>query len=248
MLKQLWVTGILVAFSVFGVKVGLGLGSLLYSRTIPGIKKVLLFFGTGLIYFILFCTLYLCVTRFNLLNYLDRIMNMIQYGMLLHLAVALGLLFWGTGLLLQNSPEKEKHLPGSVLLLILPCPVCATVILLNLTLAYSVFSISSFVVTLILFTLFFGIIIIALGVIFPARHKIGAGNSFLGMTMVMISLYFLMTVIIAPIYPDIKAAFTMACSNSPVSTSDTFGTAVFAFSLFLLGGIGFINNYFLKKD
>ena len=248
MLKQLWVTGILVAFSVFGIKVGLGLGSLIYNRTISGIKKIFLFFGTSLIYFILFCVLYLCVTRFNLLNYLDRIMNMIQYGMLLHLAVALGLLFWGTGLLLQTSAKKENHLPGSVLLLILPCPVCATVILLNLTLAYSIFSISPFMVTLILFILFIGIIIITLGVIFPARHKIGADNSFLGMTMVLISLYFLMTVIIAPIYPDIKAAFAMACSNSPVNKADTFGTTVFAFSTVLLGGIGFINNYFLKRN
>jgi len=135
MLKQLWVTGILVAFSVFGIKVGMGLGSLIYNRTTQGKKKFFLFFGTSLIYFILFCTLYFCITRFNLLNYLDRIMSMIQYGMLLHLAVALGLLFWGTGLLLQNPAEKKNRLPGSVLLLILPCPVCATVILLNLTLA-----------------------------------------------------------------------------------------------------------------
>jgi len=44
MLKQLWITGILVAFSVFGIKVGLGLGAQIYNRTVPLGKKVIFFY------------------------------------------------------------------------------------------------------------------------------------------------------------------------------------------------------------
>ena len=246
MLKQLWITGILVAFSVFGIKVGLGLGAQIYNRTVSLSKRVIFLVGCLFIYLLLFFCLYYVITHFNLLNYLDHFVNMLQYGMLLHLAVALGLLLWGGKLLLQN-PAEHKHLPlRASLLLIVPCPVCATVILLNLTLAYSLFTLSPLLTTLTLFALFSGIIILALGLIFPFRHKIGSGNSFLGMAMVLVSLYFLITVIIAPIYPEIKSAFTMAVSNSPVSQIDLFHTAILGVIVFILGCAGFMKTYFAK--
>lgn len=246
MLKQLWITGILVAFSVFGIKVGLGLGAQIYNRSVPLGKKVIFLVGCFFIYLILFFCLYYVITHFNLLNYLDRFVNMLQYGMLLHLAVALGLLLWGGKLLLQN-PAENKHLPlRASLLLILPCPVCATVILLNLTFAYSLFTLSPLLTTLTLFALFSGIIILALGLIFPFRHKIGSGNSFLGMAMVLVSLYFLITVIIAPIYPEIKSAFAMAISNSPVNQIDHVHTAILGVIVFILGCAGFMKTYFAK--
>ena len=246
MLKQLWITGILVAFSVFGIKVGLGLGAQIYNRTVPLSKKVIFLVGCLFIYLLLFFCLYYVITHFNLLNYLDHFVNMLQYGMLLHLAVALGLFLWGGKLLLQN-PAEHKHLPfRASLLLIVPCPVCATVILLNLTLAYSLFTLSPLLTTLTLFALFSGIIILALGLIFPFRHKIGSGNSFLGMAMVLVSFYFFITVIIAPIYPEIKPAFTMAASNSPVNQIDHVHTAILGVIVFILGCAGFMKTYFAK--
>jgi predicted transporter len=230
MLKQLWITGILVAFSVFGIKVGLGLGAQVYNRTVPFGKKVIFLVGCLFIYLILFFCLYYVITRFNLLNYLDHFVNMLQYGMLLHLAVALGLFLWGGKLLLQN-PAENKHLPlRASLLLILPCPVCATVILLNLTFAYSLFTLSPLLTTLTFFALFSGIIFVTSAIIFPFRHKIGSGNS------------------LAPIYPEIKAAFTMAVSNSPVSQIDLFHTAILGVIVFILGCAGFMKTYFAKGE
>lgn len=188
------------------------------------------------------------ITRFNLLNYLDQFVNMLQYGRLLYLAVALGLFLWGVKLLLQN-PAKHNHLSlRTSLLMILPCPVCVTVILLNLTLAYSLFTLSPLLITLTLFALFSGIIFVTTAIIFPFRHKIGSWNSFLGLSMTSISLYFLFTVIIAPIYPEIRAAFTMAASNSPVSQIDLFHTAILGMIVFILGCAGFIKIYFVKGE
>jgi len=246
MLKQLWITGVLIAFSVFGIKVGLGLGAQIYNRTVPPGKKVIFLAGCLFIYLILFFCLYYVITHFNLLNYLDQFVNMLQYGMLLHLAVALGLLLWGGKLLLQN-PAEHKHLPfRASLLLIVPCPVCATVILLNLSLACSLFAVSPFLTTLTLFVLFSSIIVLTVGLVFPFRHKIASGSSFLGLAMVLVSLYFLITVIIAPIYPEIKSAFAMAISNSPVSQIDLFHTAILGVIVFILGCAGFIKTYIAK--
>lgn len=246
MLKQLWITGVLVAFSVFGVKVGLGLGAQIYNKTVSMGKRVLFMGGSLLIYLILFFCLYYVISHFNLLNYLDRFVNMLQYGMLLHLVVAVGLLIWGAKLLLKN-PEKKENLPfRTSLLLIIPCPVCATVILLNLTLAYSLFDVSPLLTTLTLFALFCGIIIGTTAVLFPFRHKIGSGNTFLGMSMTLVSLYFLLTVIIAPIYPEIKAAFAMAVSNSPVTQIDPVPTAILVGIALILACAGFRKTYFAK--
>jgi len=246
MLKQLWITGILVAFSVFGIKVGLGLGVHMYNRRRPCSKKMLFFGASLLVYLTLFLGMYGLITSFNLLNYLDQFVNMLRYGMALHLAVALGMFFWGARLILQN-PMTHYHVPlRASLLLILPCPVCATVILLNLTLALSLFTLSPLATTLVLFSLFGLIIVTTAGILFPFRQKIGNGNSFLGLSMLLIALYFLLTVIIAPIYPEIKAAFQMAASNSPVNATEPFHTVLLVAVALVFAGTGFIRTYFSK--
>ena len=233
MLKQLWITGALVAFCIFGIKAGLGLGAQIYNRTVPPGKKVILLVGCFSAYMILFLGLYNVITH---------------YGRLFYFAGALGLLFWGVRLLLQN-PAEHNHLSlGAGLFLILPGPVCATVILLNLILAYSLFTLSPLLTTLILFALFSGIVFVTSAIIFPFRHKIGSWNSFLGLSMALIGLYFFFTFLITPIYPEIKAAFTMAASNSPVSQIDLFHTAILGVIIFTLGCAGFIKIYFAKGE
>ena len=246
--KEFWITGVLIAFSVFGIKVGLGLAPHIYGRLISIPKKIMILAGAFLTYLALFFCLSYLITHFNLEKYLDQFVNMLRYGMLMHLAIALGLLFWGAKLLLQ-SPDKGKNSSlAAGLLLVLPCPVCAVVILLNLALSCSLFSFPPFLTTLILFGVFSSVIFFTVCLIFPFRNRIKTGRSFLGIAMSLVSLYFLISVIVAPIYPEIKAAFAMACSNSPVNQADNFNTAVFAVSVFILGGIGFVYNYFLKRN
>ena len=121
-LKQLWITGALVTFFAFGVKTGLGLGAQIYNRTISLSKKVILLVGCFFIYLILFFCLYYVITH---------------YGRLLYFAGALGLFLWGIRLAFQH-PAEHNHLSlGAGVFLILPGPVCATAILLNLILIFS---------------------------------------------------------------------------------------------------------------
>jgi predicted transporter len=245
--KQLWIIGIPAALGVFGVKVGLGLGTQIYRRFITTGQKMFRLLSTLGLYLLLFVSLHFLISHFNLLDYLDQGLNLVSYGMFLAVAVAAGLLFWGMGLLLQPMPEGRTSSGSVDYLLILPCPVGAMVILLNLTLAYSFFTLSYFFTTLILFAFFSGIIGVTLGLLYPFCHKIGANNSFLGITMTLLGLYILCIIIITPIYPEIKAAFAMASSNNPVNQLDTFYTAVFFIIAVILGGAGFIKTYFFKK-
>ncbi len=245
-MKQLWIIGILAALGVFGIKVGLGLGTQIYRRSLATGQKMIRLLSTLWLYLLLFVCLHFLISHFNLLDYLDQGMNLVRYGMFLPVAVAAGLLFWGMTLLLQTPPEERTSSGWADYLLIFPCPVGATVILLNLTLAYSFFTLSHLSTTLILFAFFSGIIVVTLGLLYPFRHKIGANNSFLGITMTLMGLYILCIIIITPIYPEIKAAFAMASSNNPVNQLDTFYTAVVFIIAVILGGAGFIKTYFCK--
>lgn len=162
MLKQLWMSGILAAFLVFGIKIGVGLGSQMNHPAVSRRKKRALFAGSVLTYLLLFLGMHFLVTGLNLLDYLDRLANVLKYGMILHFILAAGLLAWGIRLLVQ-TPASHQHSPLKAgLLLIVPCPVCATVILLNLTLAFSLFPLAPAVTTAVLFACFFGFILITL--------------------------------------------------------------------------------------
>lgn len=247
MLENLWLTGVLVAFSVFGVKVGLGLGSQLYNVTATRGRKVVMVTGTLLAYSLLFFCIYYVITNFNLLNYLQQFMDVVKYGMVLHLIVAAGLLVWGIKLLISKQSEEQGDSCKACWLLIMPCPVCGVSIFLNLTFAYSFSTLSTWMTTLIMYGIFTAVIFITIAVIFPFRFKIMRGRSFLGTSMSLVSLYFFITVIIAPIYPKVKDVFAMARSNAPIDQNVNSYTWIFAVAVLLLIGLGYLKNrYFIK--
>ncbi len=202
---------------------------------------------TVLIYLLLFGLIHVVVTRFNLMAYLDRITRLIQYGMAVHLAVAAGLLIWGLRLLLAPA-GRGASTPYAGLFLVLPCPVCATVILLNLTLALSLSSLTPLKTTLTLFVLFWAIASLTLGILILAKGRSGMDKGFLGGAMVLIALYFFSTVLISPIYPKIKPAYAMALSNSPTGQMDMTAIGVLAGFAVLLSGLGFVRVFHKKGD
>ena len=247
MVEHLWMSGVVMAFLSFGIKAGLGLGAQIFNARVSRVSAALFFLGTLAVYLILFLALHLVVTRLNLIAYLDRITHLIQYGMVIHLAVALGLFVWGTWLLLKPDAAGPGTGVGAGLFLVLPCPVCATVILLNLTLALSLSPLPPLAISLSLLGLFWGIIVLTLVSLFLCRGRAGVNNNFLGAAMALISLYFLGTVIIAPIYPKIRPAFAMAVSNNPAGQTDPTATLVLSGISLVLVGIGFVRFYFFKK-
>jgi predicted transporter len=241
MFKEIWMSGVVLAFLSFGIKTGLGMGSRLFTK---GAKKGVAVFiaATCASYLILFLALYFLIIRANLFNYLDQLVSLIQYGMLVHLCVASGLMIWGASLLVKPSLFRVGDQNGSNtrvgLFLVVPCPVCATVIGLNLTLALSLSDLAPFTVTLWLYALFFGIVSATLAVLYFFKGKQGVDNAFLGAGMVLISLYFFLTVLIAPVYPKIKPAYAMALSNSPVRDTDWLPMLILAAAVLVLFALG----------
>ncbi len=247
MLENLWLTGVLVSFSVFGVKVGLGLGSQLYNNTLSIGRKAALLAISLFVYMLLFACIYFIIGQFNLLNYLEQFMGFVRYGMVLHLVIATGLLAWGVKLLANKPCIGTNCSDKAPLLLIMPCPVCATSIFLNLTFARSFSPMTPWATTAIMFGIFTAVILLTVAVIYPFRKKIGADNSFLGISMCLISLYFFITIIIAPIYPKVKSVFAMASSNAAVNGSDNFHIAIFTGAVAILITAGFIKNRYFNQ-
>lgn len=245
MVKQLWMSGVIMAFLSFGIKAGMGIGSRVFNPGVSRKSGLAFFLGTLLTYVVLFAVLFLVVTQLDLLAFLDRIVRMMQFGMYIHMAVAVGLFVWGLKLLLAPNGSHQHASAG--LFLMLPCPVCATVILLNLTMALSLSKMAPWATTLALFGIFWGIILVTLGGLALFRRQTGMDNGFLGAAMVLISVYFLATVLIAPIYPKIKPAFAMAVSNNPVQGTDTRAMLILAACCIVLAGFGFIKKLYAQK-
>ncbi len=257
MIESLWIAGILIALSTFGIKVGLGASAICYNRIISGRRKFFFLSGIFLLYLLLFFSLYSLTTHFQLLNYLDRFLQVLRYGMVIHLLIALGLILWGVSLLLRQAPllqrKRNNHAlcnsshdqaPQEALLLVFPCPVCATVILLTISLAHSVFPFSLLSTTGLLFGTFFIISLATVAVLFPFRRQIGkADSSFLGLVMVIVALYFFLTVLIAPIYQEAQDVYRLASRSMENTSIDLRSFLVLSAIVAVLFSVGFFSQY-----
>lgn len=248
MIKSFWIVGIILALSAFGVKVGLGAAALSYAGTITPKKRLLSLSGIFLLYLLLFFGLYTLTRYFPLLNYFGHFSRILHYGMLIHIFIALGLLVWGIRLLSSVLlPTTDHRLPTTdyrgALLLILPCPVCATVILITLSLAYSLFSSSLFITTGFLFGIFLTVSLLTILLTFPFRRQIRRANSsFLGMVMVVVALYFFLTVLIAPIYQETIDIYYLASRITGDPLLDLKSCLVISAIIISLFSIGFFKN------
>ena len=244
MIKTFWIIGIFISLSTFGIKTGLGTASILHDKIIYFKKKIYFILIAISVYIFLFTGLYLLIKFFPILNYLDNFFKVLQYGMLIHILVAAGIFLWGVRLLLNKSHDNYS----GALIMILPCPVCALVIFLTLSFAYNIFSMSLIFITFMLLCIFFGLILITVLITIPFRFYIKkARTSFLGLVMVLMAIYFFLTVIIAPVYKDINDVYSLASKSTLKNSLDIKIFLALLLIGFIFFGLGFIKQYKKKK-
>ena len=245
MIEKFWLVGILIALSSFGIKVGLGATAIIYDRFVSLKRKIIFLSATYLIYFSLFLLFYLFIINFELLKYFDYFIGFMNYGMILHILVAVGIFYWGIKLLIGKSEKLQVNNQKGVLLLILPCPVCMTVIFFTLSFSYKLFSFSQFYTTGILFIIFISFSLLVILLTLPLHKKIiNANSSFLGLTMVMIAIYFLLLILIAPVYQETKELYNKIISNTtPKGTLDLKFFVLLLITMILLFTVGMIIKF-----
>jgi predicted transporter len=122
------ILGLILSTAAFAIKAGGGLAYLFIK--IPGKRrKIVSSFGFMLMYGLVFLLVALILTQINLTCHIDLMQGFFKSGMTLHFILAFLLILWGIKLLLKN--EDPSTATRGWIPLVVPCPVCFSVILLS---------------------------------------------------------------------------------------------------------------------
>jgi predicted transporter len=214
-LKSL-ILGLVFSLGIFAVKSGAGL-SYLVRREAKLTKKTMAILGFIGTYGLIFWLAWLLIRKVNFLEHLDKVMLFFENGMTLHFVLAGLLLVWGIALLKKDS-SQSKH-THAWLLLTLPCPVCFSVILFS----------GSFLVSLspdipwLFGGLATGFIVVSLltslVIVFASK---GNPKQNLGTIMMLVALYFLLSMIVIPQFTDFERIYRLSLGSVTTMQSEKF--------------------------
>ena len=210
-LKSLFL-GLVLTIGVFAIKSGIGLYYFLIQR-----RRLM----SKLIFLSLYCLVYLLIfvlsshilQRINIIHYFEMVQGFLKSGMFIHILMAGGLIIWGIVLLKrENRPGKGSF---AWLALIIPCPVCIMVIFFSAAFLLSCFPDSGYPVVLGAYLLFMAIAITTLicMTLWSIRSSL-ASESTLGVAMLIIAVYFFLSVIIMPQFSDLNKIYRLATYHS----------------------------------
>ncbi len=222
------ILGVLFSIGIFAVKSGVGLH---YFLSVPASTRrkawgAALFAALYLALFIIFQRL---VGGMEIARHLTTLQAFIRHGMAVHLLMAGLMALWGLRLLRRG--DRSAGASRGWLLLVLPCPVCATVIFLSLGFLNACYPGAGISVALLLFCGF--ALIHLLAVLTLAAGRRGRGTPpepFLGGAMLLIAVYFLLSVTVMPQFADVDKIYRMALASSKAPPQPLLMVVFFIFS------------------
>lgn len=209
-LKTLWL-GLVISIGAFAVKTGLG-WAYLWLKCPPNRKLAATALVAGL-YGLLFAFVYLFAARVNIMANYELLTPLWQGGVAMHWLMAVFLLLWGLVLLKSPSPAagREGRRSRGWLALVIPCPVCLSVILMSSTGLALYFPDNALAATAGLFAVF-AAIAAASGLIAMASRPKGSDSleSSLGLAMIALALYFMVSALVTPQFGDLSKVYRLA--------------------------------------
>jgi predicted transporter len=241
-LKTLFI-GIVFAMGIFAVKSGVGIHYLL---TQAGERKnrftrLSLY---SLVYLFLFLACAYVIDRIDIIAYFETLQKFIKYGMILHVLMAGGLLIWGI-LLLRNSgmPSKGKN---AWVALIVPCPVCISVVFLSLSFLISYFPNAVHVAAISTYLAFMAIVLIThTAMAFRRNNSKEAPELTVGTAMVLIAVYFFLSIIILPQFGNVDRIYRLAAYEGETQTVGSKDLLLMCSIIIAFLALGFIK---MKKQ
>jgi len=234
------ILGLVFSIGAFAIKSGGGLAYIFLQE--PGrLKRILatLLFMAG--YGMVFCAAGILLLKVHLIAHIDLLQDFFKSGMSLHFLLAALLMVWGINLL-KNSHENQGATRGWIPLVV-PCPVCFTVILISSSFLNAVYPGSP----LVFLALYTGFITISLTVAVIAARLVRNPDSaerFLGTLMVYIAVYFILSIIVIPQFSDLDKIYRVSVSEAIFNLSRE---KIFLFTFAIAALItGFFNP--LKKE
>lgn len=206
-LKSLWL-GILFSLGVFAVKTGVGMAYGDGSAAGPWKRA-----GVWLVFAALYGTLFalagILLPRLDVAAAFPAVQRLFKGGMLIHVVMAASLLIWGVSLLktpLGAGAKSKAWIP-----LVVPCPVCATVIGFSTAFLLTVFPENPWTIIIGLASGFVAVSALTrmlIGLAGPRAFR--SPERFLGSAMVTIAAYFLVSVIVMPHFAESDQVFRLA--------------------------------------
>ncbi len=216
------ILGLFVSFAAFALKAGGGLSYLFATR--PGAKgKAAVAAGFAAVYALAFSMAGLILSRVDLTGHMDLLQAFFKSGMFLHFLLAVLMALWGRHLVSAPGTGKDaatgqaKGRTRGWIPLVVPCPVCFTVILLSIGFLRILYPGHPGL----LWTLYLFFVLVSFAVAFPLSFAMGrvAPEPLLGGLMLYLSAYFMLTVFMVPAFSDLDKIYRIASADSPFSPS-----------------------------
>jgi predicted transporter len=195
----------------FSFKTGLGWAYLFLSLK-PGRRlwpSLAIFF----LYAAIFLSVMAVIRRINLLAHYQALSPLWENGLLLHWLVAAFIFLWGFALLRARPSPNPSSCHGGLsrgyLALILPCPVCLSVILMALACLSLYFPEKAYISAFLLFLSFVGLALISGLLLILGRDGRNLESS-LGQAMMLIASYFMVSALIMPNFGSISRIYRLA--------------------------------------
>lgn len=200
--------GVLMAVGVFAVKSGAGSHYYL-SKSHGRVRNAGLVLCLALVYLAIFVAISLVIRKTNLLSFFDLIQGLMQWAMTLHFVMAAGLIVWGLVLIGRRGEGHRKSIGW--LALVVPCPVCLTVILFTLAFLTAYFPDHPQKAALYAYAGFTAVQMATILVLGAWRSKTDLSPEFtLGAAMLVIAVYFLLSVFIMPHFGELERIYRLA--------------------------------------
>lgn len=206
-LKTLFI-GIIFAMGIFAIKSGVGLHYLLTKKKNKIIRSFFLSLY-GLVYLLLFIVCSIILKHIDMLAYFEMFQQFLKSGMLIHVLMAGGLIVWGIILLKGRDSSTGKSYGW--LAMVVPCPICITVIFLSTAFLVSYFPDSGHMAVLWAYLAFMSIVIVTVtGMTLWGVRAGSTPESDMGAAMLLIAVYFFLSVIIMPQFGDVDKIYRIA--------------------------------------
>ena len=238
--------GLTLALGVFALKTAVG--SYCY-LALPGgaLRKTAFLVLVQVLYLVLFLAAFLLLPKLDFLRFPD-LTAFLKNGMLFHLLLCAGLFYWGARLLVRREGETPDRLESKGwLLLTVPCPVCASAVLLVCAFARMLFPEwpARYFWAVPLFFLLVNLFFLG-GLSLTGKMLRIHPLALTGRMMILIALYFVLILLIAPQFGQAGKLYAAACASG--------GSEVFSLRHGLTAGIivlaaagGFCLNFLREK-
>jgi predicted transporter len=234
------IMGVLFSIGIFAVKSGVGISYVVAGqkkkRTIAGL---FLLFATA--YGVVFAAAAVLLSTIDPVRHWAAIQSFVRSGMVVHVFLGGLLMVWGVLLLKGGSDEGKKS--KGWLLLAVPCPVCATVIFFSVGFLFALFPEAPRSAVLVLYLSFvlINLVTLAVVVLYRKRRPVAA-ESFLGGAMLLVALYFFISVTVMPQFADLEKIYRLAMYKSQTQAQKV----VHLLPLSILAATAFICGYGFK--